>query len=154
RRERDDLHVVAIAKLACNRAKDARAARVALVVDEDGRVLVEADVAAIRAAVFLRRADHDGADHVALLHGGRRDGLLDAGNDHVTHAGRGLLRAAHDPDALDRACARVVGDLEAGLLLDHAGLPSPSAAAPVAASSAVARRPGWAAAWIASVVSL
>src|SRR5262249_17288403 len=139
-----------------NRAKDARPARIALVVDEDRGILVEADVAAVRAAVFLRGPDHHGADHVALLHGGVRDRLLDAGNDHVTHAGRGLLRAAHDPDALDRAGARVVGDLEARLLLDHAGLPSPSAAgaaAPAAASSGAERRPGWAAAWIASVVS-
>ena len=48
RRERDDLHVVAVAELARDRAEDAGAARVALVVDEHGRVLVEADVAAVR----------------------------------------------------------------------------------------------------------
>src|SRR6476469_9854823 len=54
RSERDDLHVVALAQLAGNRPEDARPARVALRGDEDGGVLVEADVAAIRAAVLLR----------------------------------------------------------------------------------------------------
>src|SRR5688500_16421168 len=82
------------------------AARVALVVDEHGSVLVETDVAAIGAAVFLGRAHDDGPDHVALLDGGVRNGLLDAGDDHVADAGRRLLRAAHDPDHRDRAGAR------------------------------------------------
>ena len=48
RGERDDLHVVAVAQLARDRAEDARPARVALVVDQDRGVLVEADVAAVR----------------------------------------------------------------------------------------------------------
>jgi hypothetical protein len=48
RRERNDLHVVAVAQLSGHGAKDARAPRVALVVDQDRRVLVEADVAAVR----------------------------------------------------------------------------------------------------------
>jgi hypothetical protein len=59
RRERDDLHVVAVAQLARHRAEDARPARVALVVDQDRGVLVEADVAPVGAAVFLVRADDD-----------------------------------------------------------------------------------------------
>src|SRR5450756_1667318 len=67
RRERDDLHVVPIAKLARHGAEDPRAPRVALVVDEDGRVLVKPDVAAIWPAVLLRRANHDGS-HLSLIH--------------------------------------------------------------------------------------
>src|SRR5665647_3906658 len=85
RRERDDLHVVPIAKLARHGAEDPRAARVALVVDEDGGVLVKPDVAAIRPAVLLRRTNHDGSHHVALLDCGVRDRLLDAGAVSYTH---------------------------------------------------------------------
>src|SRR5690606_15713208 len=40
-RERDDLHVVLGAKLTRNRAEDARADRLFLVVDQHGRIVVE-----------------------------------------------------------------------------------------------------------------
>src|SRR5947209_20583764 len=43
----DDLHEVALAQLAGHRAKDARAARVLLVVDQHQRVAVEAHVTAV-----------------------------------------------------------------------------------------------------------
>src|SRR6185369_3423486 len=142
-----------VSELAGDRAEDPGATRVALVIDQDGRVLVEPDVAAVGAAVFLGRPDDDRPDDVALLDGGVRDGLLDAGDDHVADAGRGLERAAHDPDALDRAGARVVGDAEAGLRLDHAGASPVGSAASAASSPSGAWRPGWAAAWIASSVS-
>src|SRR5258708_32160541 len=42
-RERDDLHEVSLAQLARDRPEDPRPTRVVLVVDDDGRVLVEAD---------------------------------------------------------------------------------------------------------------
>src|SRR5664279_802362 len=144
RRERDDLHVVPIAQLARHGAEDPCPARVALVVDEDGSVLVEADVAAVGSAVFLGGADHHGTDHVALLDGRVRDRLLHAGDDHVTDFRGRRARTAHDPDALDHAGARVVRDPEPGLLLDHASVPSPVPACAL---------PGCAAAWIASVVA-
>src|SRR5579862_171969 len=170
RREADDLHVVPIPELAGHGPEDPGPAGIALVVDEHGRVLVEADVRAVGAAVLLGRADDDRSDDVALLDGGVRDGLLDAGHDDVADPGGRLRRAAHDPDALDRAGARVVGHLQAGLDLDHASPPSdpavsalpvsawPASAFPAsafAASSAsnLATRPGWAAEWIASEVS-
>ena len=40
--------------------------------DQHGGVLVEADVAPVRALVLLGGAHHDGADHIALLHLGVR----------------------------------------------------------------------------------
>jgi len=91
RRERDDLHIVAVAQLTRNGAEDARAARIALVVDEHRSVLVEADVAAVGAAEFLVRAHDHRAHHVTLLDRGVGDRLLDAGDDDVAHAGRRLL---------------------------------------------------------------
>src|SRR5262249_4638208 len=155
-------------QLAGDRAEDPGATGVALVVDQDRRVLVEADVAAVGATELLGGPDDHRLDHVALLDGGVRDGGLDARDDHVTDAGGRLGRAAHDPDALDRPGAGVVGDLEAGLGLDHAGASSPegavsatstvmASASPADAASAVSAagsasaltRPGWAAAWMA-----
>src|SRR5689334_23383952 len=46
RRERDDPHELLVAQLTTDRPEDAGAAGLLLLVDEDGRVLVEADVAA------------------------------------------------------------------------------------------------------------
>ena len=67
RRERDDAHVLLLAQLAADRAKDAGAARVALQVDQHGGVVIELDVAAIRPAILLRRPHDDRADDIALL---------------------------------------------------------------------------------------
>src|SRR4051794_2477456 len=59
-READDLHELAGAQLARHRPEDARADRLALLVDEDGGVAVEADRAAVGAADLLGGADDDG----------------------------------------------------------------------------------------------
>src|SRR4029079_15732091 len=56
--ERHDPHEPAVAKLAPDRSEGACASRLHLVVDEHGRVLVEADVAAVGAALLLLRT-HD-----------------------------------------------------------------------------------------------
>src|ERR1700754_922245 len=119
RREADDLHEVAIAQLACDGPEDAGPARVVLRVDDHGRVLVEGDVRAVVAPELLLRADHDRLDDLALLDGPLRVGLLDRGRDDVADAGVAAAQAALDADAQDLARARVVGDLEAGLVLDH-----------------------------------
>src|SRR5262249_61107503 len=132
---RDDFQVVAVAQLAGDGPEDACSARVALVVDQHGGVLVEADVAAIRAAELLGGPYDNGAHHVTLLDRGIGDGLLDGGDDHVADAGGGLLRAAEDADALDGARARVVGHTQAGGGLNHAA-PSPASAGCSASVSA------------------
>src|SRR5438552_4021169 len=136
-------------------AEDPRRARVPLLAVQDGRVLVEAGVAAVDPPVVLGEAHGDRPNHVALLDGGVRSGLLDAGDDDVTDPRRGLLGAADDPDALDRPGARVVGHLEAGLLLDHpclsagtgfdssaAALGAPPSAGPASASASDALASG------------
>src|SRR6185312_2745178 len=56
------------AEFAGNGAEDARAARVVVVVQEDQRVRIEANVAAVLAAGGDLGADHHAFDHVALLH--------------------------------------------------------------------------------------
>src|SRR5213076_824268 len=108
-----------LAQLACDRPEDARAARVARVVDDHGRVLVERDLRPVVAAEGLLRADDDGLDDLALLHRAlRRRGLHRRGDD-VAHAGIAAVRPTHHADAEDLACSGVVRDLETGLLLDH-----------------------------------
>src|SRR4051795_11740024 len=119
RRERHDLHEVALAQLAGDGAEDARPARVVLGVDDHGRVLVEGDVGAVGAAEGLLRAHDDRRDDLALLDRPLRVGLLDRGGDDVADARVAPPRAALDADAQDLARAGVVGDLEPGLVLDH-----------------------------------
>src|SRR5579859_956796 len=53
--QRDDLHELLVAQLAANRAEDAGATRLAVVLDQHGGVLVEADVTAVGTAPLLDR---------------------------------------------------------------------------------------------------
>src|SRR3978361_2328870 len=62
RSQRDDLHVLLLAKLAGHGSKDARSYRLTHFIDEYSRVRIEADVAAIFAAGFLAHS-HDHAAH-------------------------------------------------------------------------------------------
>src|SRR3954447_12149716 len=119
RRERHDLHEVALAQLARDGPEDAGPARVVLRVDDDGRVLVEGDVGAVLAAVLLLRAHDDGGHDLALLDRPLGVGGLDGGLDDVADARVAAARAAHDADAEDLARAGVVGHAQAGLVLDH-----------------------------------
>src|SRR4051794_9182055 len=119
RREADDLHEVAVAQLARDRPEDARAARVVLRVDDHRGVLVEGDVRAVVAPELLLRAHDDRLDDLALLDRPLRVGGLDGRGDDVADPRVAPARAALDADAQDLAGAGVVGDLEAGLVLDH-----------------------------------
>src|SRR4051812_3802252 len=127
RREADDLHEVAVARLAGDRAEDARPPRVVLRVDDHGGVLVEGDVRAVLAPELLLRAHDDGLDDLALLDRPLRVGLLDGRRDDVADAGVATPRAALDANAEDLARAGVVGDLEAGVPL---GYPAPPPGSP------------------------
>ena len=88
-------------------------------VDDHGGVLVEGDVGAVVAPELLLRAHDDRLDDLALLDRPLRVGLLDGGGDDVPHARVAAAGAALHADAEDLAGAGVVGDLQAGLVLDH-----------------------------------
>src|SRR5262249_40671979 len=113
-------HEVAIAQLAGDGPEDPGSPRVvAGRVDQHGRVFVEGDVGAVRAAELLPGADDDRLNDLALADAALRAGLFDGRRDHVADPGIAAVGAALDPDAEDLARARVVGDFEPGLLLDH-----------------------------------
>src|SRR5690606_34410130 len=112
RGERDDAHELLLAQLPADRAEDTRATRVAVVLDQDGGVLIEADVGAVGAAALLGGAHHDSLDHVTLLDTGAGKGVLHRRDDDVADTRVAPTRAAEHPDAEDLLRTRVVGDLE------------------------------------------
>src|SRR5437868_352046 len=127
RGQRDDLHEVLLAQLARDGPEDAGAARVVLVVDDHGRVLVECNQRPVVAAVRLLRADDHGLDDLALLDLTLRRRGLDRADDDVADAGVAAVVTADDANAEQLAGAGVVGDAETGLLLDHFATSSTSA---------------------------
>src|SRR3954469_1457362 len=123
RRERDDLHELPLAELAGHRTENARPDRLAGIVDENGRVVVELDVRPVATAALLHRANDDGLDDRTLLHGAvRRSFLHRSGDDvaepRITAGGR----SAQHLDAGDLLRTRVVRNLQNRPHLDHGSL--------------------------------
>src|SRR5207244_1659876 len=108
RSERHDFHEVLFPQLARDRAEDARAARVALVVDDHGGVLVEGNRRPVVASVRLPRADDHRLHDLALLDRALRCRLLDRSDDDVAHPRVAAVRSALDADAEQLAGTRVV----------------------------------------------
>src|SRR5262245_5551683 len=119
RRERDDLHEPALAQPARHRTEDARANRLALIVDEHGRVAIEPDIAAVAATLFLDRPHDHGLDDLALLDRRLGSRFLHRGGDDVAQARVASDRAADGIDDRDLAGAGVVGDVKNRSHLDH-----------------------------------
>src|SRR5690606_28533663 len=117
--QRDDLHEALVTQLAAHGAEDAGAARLAVGLEDDRCVLVEADVGAVDATDFLGRADDDRLDDVALLDVATGDGVLDGRHDGVADAGVTATGATENTDAENLLGTRVVGDLQSRLLLNH-----------------------------------
>src|SRR5438552_6683251 len=72
RRERNDLHELALAQFAGDGTEDARPDRLALIVDENSGVVVELDVGTIFAAMLLHGSHDDRFDDRTFLHGAVR----------------------------------------------------------------------------------
>src|SRR3954466_5996089 len=115
----DDLHEVLLAQLARDGPEDAGTARVARLVDDHGRVLVERDRGAVVAAERLLRPHDDRPHDLALFDGALRGRGLDCADDDVADPCVAAVMTTDDADAEDLAGAGVVGDSEAGFLLNH-----------------------------------
>src|SRR5699024_8063592 len=108
-----------VPQLASDRAEDTGTARFAVVLENHGGVLVEADVGTVRATAFLAGTNHDRPDDVAVLDVPAGNRILDGGDERVADAGVATSRAAEHAHAQDFLGAGVVGDLQSRLLLDH-----------------------------------
>ena len=102
----------AVAQLAGDRPKDARPPRVIAGGDNDRSVLIEPDVAAVGPSVFFRGAHDDCRDHLALLDGAVRRGLLTEALMRSPTLAQRWLGAAHHADTHNLLGAGVVGDFE------------------------------------------
>src|SRR5262245_60336797 len=111
RGERHDLHVLLRPELAGHRAENSRADRLALGINQNRCVAVEADDRAIGTAHAFGGAHHHGLHHLALLDAAARDRLLDGDHDGVADRGVFALRPAEDLDALDTPRAGIIGDI-------------------------------------------
>src|SRR5690606_7985083 len=119
RGERDDLHELAVTKLTADRAEDAGAAGLPVVLQDDGGVLVELDVRVVVAARLLHGADDDRLDDVALLDVAARDRVLGRRDDGVAQTGVTAVGSTEHANRVQLLRAGVVGDLEAGFVLNH-----------------------------------
>src|SRR5690606_28037023 len=126
RRERDDAHEALVPQFTADGPEDARTAWVTAVPDDHCRVLVEADVGAVRPAALLHGPHDHGLDDFTLLHAPAGDGVLDGRHDDVADTGVAPAGAAEDTDAQDLLGTRVVGDAKSRLLLNHLAPTSPS----------------------------
>src|SRR4029078_6457591 len=102
------------AQVAGDRAEDAGPDRLVVLVDEDSRVGVEADVRPVLARHLFLGAHDDGLRDLALLHLGVRNRLFDRHDDDVADRGVLPLRATEHADAHDLLGTRVIGDVESG----------------------------------------
>src|SRR5207237_3057923 len=119
RRERNDLHEVALTELARDRPEDARPARLSLRIQEHGRVVVEADERAVVAPVLLGLAHHDRAHDLALFHARVRDRVLHRGDEDVADLGRRTGRRMEHADHRELPRSRVVRAAHTGVWPDH-----------------------------------
>src|SRR5437899_10218723 len=129
RRERDDLHEVPLAELACDGSEDACPAGLVLRVEQNGGVIVEADHRPVGAAILLRLADHDRAHYLALLHTGVRDRVLHCRDEHITDLRRRTRRRAQHADHRELTRSGVVGATDPGVRPDHSSACSSSCCA-------------------------
>src|SRR5450631_655650 len=116
RSQRDDLHELLLSQLATDRAEDAGAAGIPVALENHRRVLVEADVRAVRTTALLDCADDDRLHDIALLHVAAGVRILHRGHDDVADAGVATSRTTENPDAENHLRTRVVGDSQPRLL--------------------------------------
>ena len=81
-----DLHKALGTQFACDRAKDARAERLELVVEKNGGIAIKANQRAIRTTNTLGGTNHHGIVNITLLDATTRRSILDADLDDVTNA--------------------------------------------------------------------
>src|SRR6185295_10278233 len=122
RRERDDLHEPTLTKLSGHRPEDARADRLAVVLDQHRGVGVEPNVAAVFTTLLLGGPHDHRFDHLALLDRTVGLRLFDRRRDRVAQAAVLAGRTTPHVNAEDLLGARVVGHVQDRSHLNHGSL--------------------------------
>src|SRR6266478_3027634 len=123
RSQGNDLGEFLFAQLAGHGAEDARADRLAGVVNQDRGVVVEADVGAIPAPALFAHAHNHRLYHGALLDLALRRGFLDRRSDDVAESGLQTDVAAQRQNAHQLARAGIVRHRQPGSHLNHRSAP-------------------------------
>src|SRR5699024_3066146 len=102
------------------RTEDTGSAGVGAVTSEDdGGVLIKADVGAVEAAGLFPGTDDDAGHHFALLDVAAGDGVLDSGDEPVADSCIAASRSAQHADDKDLLGTGVIGNLQPRFLLNH-----------------------------------
>src|SRR5579862_2400609 len=122
--ERNNLQKLFLAQFTGNRAEDAGSDWLALLVDQYGCILIEANVSAVAPPILFVRAHDHCFYHRAFFHLAVGRSFFHAGCNHIAQTGAQSGRAAERQDNLQFAGAGIVGDLEPSSH-HHSHSPSP-----------------------------
>src|SRR5690606_2911787 len=100
-----------------------------IVPEQDGGIVVECDVGAVRPAQPVLRPNDDRPDHVAPLHHAARTGFLDGPYDDIADAAVTALGPAEDLDHHQLPSACVVRHVQSSMGLNHHWCLLPAASA-------------------------
>src|SRR5271168_9380 len=112
RSEGHDLQKLLVAKLTGHRTKDAGPDWLASFIDQYSRVLIEANIGTIAAAILFVRAHNDRFHHGALLNLPIRRSFFHAGGHHVSQSSAQSGGTAQGQNHLQLAGAGIVGYFE------------------------------------------
>src|SRR5208337_2213152 len=125
RSQRYDLGELLLAQLSCHGTKYARPHRLAGIVDEHRGVVIEADVRAVLAAVFLAHAHDDALHNLAFLDLAFRRRFLHRRGDDVTQPGLQSRVATEGENAHELPRSGIVGHRQPGSHHYHVCAPVP-----------------------------
>src|SRR5574341_1066124 len=136
-RQRNDLHEFLPPQFPGHRPEDAGADRLALGVDQDRGVAIKLDIGPIVTPHALDRPHHHRLDHLSLLDAALGDGFFDRDANHVADGRVTAFGSAEHVETDDVFGARIVGDVQHGIDLDHGAADPGSALTSASARSTI-----------------
>ena len=109
--EGEDLHVILVSQLSCNRAKDTGSSRGLVISDDNGRVLVKTNLGAVRPLYAVYTADDNRLDNVTFFNSTAGRCFFNRSDDHVANVAVTSERTAHHTDTKNFFCTAVISDL-------------------------------------------
>ena len=115
----NDLHESLFSQLSGDRSEDTGAYGLLILVDDNGCVLVELDVAAVCSSGAGGGSYDNGLNDLSLLDDAAGGRVFYGTYDDVTDISLLTACAAEDTDAEEFLCSGIVGNLQSGFCLDH-----------------------------------